>query len=129
SAVRILHTCAAALPDGGRVLIAERVFQDESVSAEDLSETRQLTSHDLRMLVLLGGKKRSESDYARLAGRAGLSPSASVRLPGGAAVMDFRVVGSPGQGEAPPRRSSGQGATPPPDQAGRWTDGGAVRPF
>ncbi|MER7876260.1 methyltransferase [Streptomyces solisilvae] len=114
SAVRILRTCAAALPDGGRVLIAERVFQDEPVSAEDLSETRRLTSHDLRMLVLLGGRKRSESDYARLAGRAGLSPSASGRLPGGATVMDFRVVGNPGQKEAPPRRSSGHGATPPP---------------
>ncbi|MCQ8835530.1 hypothetical protein, partial [Streptomyces malaysiensis] len=44
-AVRILHTCAAALPDGGRVLIAERVFHDEPASVEELSEARRLTTH------------------------------------------------------------------------------------
>ncbi|MFE4668160.1 methyltransferase [Streptomyces sp. NPDC056716] len=95
SAVRVLRTCAAAVPAEGRVLIAERVFPGGPAAAGDLSETRRLTSHDLRMLVLLGGRKRAESDYAHLAGRAGLRLRASHRLPGGATVMDFRPTGSP----------------------------------
>ncbi|MFJ6569434.1 methyltransferase [Streptomyces sp. NPDC091292] len=102
SAVRILRTCAAAVPEGGRVLIAERVFRDGPAAADDLSEIRRLTSHDLRMLVLLGGRKRAESDYAGLAERAGLAFATSQRLPGGATVMEFRrTAGSPERREAP----------------------------
>ncbi|MFJ2211892.1 methyltransferase [Streptomyces sp. NPDC101062] len=100
SAERILRTCAAAVPEGGRVLIAERVLPGEPApgtpdTAEDLAETRRLTSHDLRMLVLLGGRKRSVADYARLAGRAGLTLHTSHRLPGGATVMEFRSGSTP----------------------------------
>ncbi|MFB6977580.1 methyltransferase [Streptomyces scopuliridis] len=99
SAVRILRTCAAAVSDGGRVLVAERVLPGEPApgtpqTAEDVAETRRLTSHDLRMLVLLGGRKRSAADYARLAGRAGLGLHASGRLPEGATVMEFRRAGT-----------------------------------
>ncbi|MFE3598690.1 methyltransferase [Streptomyces sp. NPDC059142] len=106
SAVRILRTCAAAVPGGGRVLIAERVLPGEPApgagrTAEALAETRRLTSHDLRMLVLLGGRKRSVADYARLAARAGLTPGGSGRLPGGATVMDFRSGGTASPGHDP----------------------------
>ncbi|MEV7427592.1 MULTISPECIES: methyltransferase [unclassified Streptomyces] len=98
SAVRILRTCATAVAEGGRVLIAERVLPGDPSpgtleSAEEAAETRQLTSHDLRMLVLLGGRKRSVAEYASLAARAGLGLSASGRLPGGATVMEFRLLG------------------------------------
>ncbi|GAA2682109.1 methyltransferase [Streptomyces lunalinharesii] len=93
-AVRILRTCVAALPDHGRVLVAERVLPDppapDAPDGEDLSEIRRLTSHDLRMLVLLGGRKRTAADYAHLAARTGLRLRTSHRLPGGATVMEFR---------------------------------------
>ncbi|MCE4948129.1 methyltransferase [Streptomyces albulus] len=92
-AVRILHTCAAALTGQGRVLVAERVLPHppapDAPDGGDPSEIRRLTSHDLRMLVLLGGRKRSTADYAHLAERAGLDLHASHRLPGGATVMEF----------------------------------------
>lgn len=111
SAVQILRTCAAAVPDHGRVLVAERVIPHQlppsaTESVAHVTDMRRLTSHDLRMLLLLGGKKRTAADHARLAGEAGLHLIAAHRLPGGATVMDFRPT------DAPPRAHDGQHAQP-----------------
>ncbi|MFE6685208.1 methyltransferase [Streptomyces sp. NPDC057743] len=95
-AARILRTCATAAPDDGRVLIAERVLPEAPEAPQDPAEARRLTSHDLRMLLLLGGRKRTTSDYARLAAQSGLTLNTSRRLPGGATVLEFR----PGAGGA-----------------------------
>ncbi len=66
-AVRILANCAAALNDGGRVLLVEAV----------LSETRNLPDPimlmDLEMLVMCdGGRQRTAAELDRLLRRAGL---------------------------------------------------------
>lgn len=61
-AVAILAQCKAAMVESGRVLVIERVLAD----GEDAALL------DLTMLVLTGGRERSESEYAALFARAGL---------------------------------------------------------
>jgi hypothetical protein len=58
-AVRILRQIAAAIPTHGRLLIVERVIPDD-----DLRHPAKLL--DLHMLVVLGGRERTNSDWRKL---------------------------------------------------------------
>ncbi|MFF6994324.1 methyltransferase [Streptomyces sp. NPDC008313] len=64
--LRILTNCRRALAEDGRVLLVEAVMPER----DGLSPT--VTLMDLNMLVLCGGKQRTESEFAELLGRAGL---------------------------------------------------------
>jgi hypothetical protein len=65
---RILRRCAEAAGPGRRVLVAERVATDEADEAE-----RGLASRvDLFVLLLFGGRVRSEEEFRRLGATAGL---------------------------------------------------------
>lgn len=64
-AATILAGCRRAMAPGGRVLLAERVVADD-----DRRDFAKLM--DLEMMVLPGGRERTEREYARLFERAGL---------------------------------------------------------
>jgi hypothetical protein len=61
SSVRILRTCAAALEGDAQVLLVEHDLSDPATAFMDL-----------QMLVMLGGRERSEDEYAALFAAAGL---------------------------------------------------------
>jgi hypothetical protein len=63
--VQILRTCAASLNADGRILVIETLLgrPGQEVAA---------AFSDLNMLVLPGGKERSEQEYAELFATAGL---------------------------------------------------------
>ena len=69
--VDILRTCRAALNDGGRVLLVERVLGQPGYEAVTAFS-------DLNMLVLPGGRERTEQEYAALFDAAGFRLTAVV---------------------------------------------------
>ncbi|MFI6479313.1 methyltransferase [Nonomuraea sp. NPDC050663] len=69
---RLLSTCAAAMDKGAQLLIVERV-----VSAG----TYLPLAYDLHMMVMTGGRERTEEEYRVLLDGAGLVPGKLVELP------------------------------------------------
>ncbi len=67
-AIQILAGCREAATRHGRVLIAERLIPD------DPAEAVPALLSDINMLVLTGGRERTNSEYARLLQAAGLRP-------------------------------------------------------
>ena len=65
--VRILARCRQAMAPGGRVLIVERLIPDDPAAAVPV-----LIS-DLNMLIVTGGKERTNAEYGELLAAAGLS--------------------------------------------------------
>ncbi|MGH3848200.1 MAG: methyltransferase [Pseudonocardiaceae bacterium] len=66
--VRILRRCADAAGPGGRVLVADRVVTDEA----DMATQAFVSGVDLLMLMLNGGRERSEEEFRKLGATAGL---------------------------------------------------------
>jgi hypothetical protein len=64
-AVAILKNCRAAMPADGRALIVELIVAEGNVE----SPAKQV---DIRMMVILRGRERTEDEYRHLLGRAGL---------------------------------------------------------
>jgi hypothetical protein len=64
-AATILRRCAEASPSDGRVILVERVLDEQTPSLEHLAM-------DLRMPVLFGSHERSRGEFAALAADAGL---------------------------------------------------------
>ena len=77
----ILRTCAKALTPEARVLVFER----------DIADPRAPWM-DLQMLVMVGGRERSEQEYAMLFERAGLSFAGSTPVDGGFAVFEAQLA-------------------------------------
>lgn len=75
-AAAILRQCHRAMAPGGRVLVVERV-----VPPGDGPHPSKLL--DLHMLVLLGGRERTEAEYGALLAAAGFAMRRVVPLPGG----------------------------------------------
>jgi SAM-dependent methyltransferase len=67
NSVRILGACRRAMAEGGRVLVVERLIPD------DPAERLPVLLSDLNMLVLTGGRERTNAEYGRLLAEAGLS--------------------------------------------------------
>lgn len=61
----ILENCCAAMSDGGRILIIESVIQPDTATCFS-------KFMDLAMLVMTGGRERTEAEYRALLGCAGL---------------------------------------------------------
>jgi SAM-dependent methyltransferase len=70
ASVRLLQNCHRAMRPGGRVLIIQLLMpeQGDDASRERLFEA---AVSDLNMLVLTGGRERTEGEYRTLLGRAG----------------------------------------------------------
>ena len=78
-AVAILRTCAAALDGDAHVLLIERDLGDPAASWLDL-----------QMLVMLGGRERTEDEYAALFRAAGLGPAGTTPIGAGLSVFQAR---------------------------------------
>jgi hypothetical protein len=93
-ALAILANCRRALPaEGGRILLVERVMP-ERVAA--LPEHVQATLADLNMLLLPGGRERTEGEFRSLLAGAGFRPTGIRTLP---TSLPFKVIeGVPAQG-------------------------------
>jgi hypothetical protein len=65
-ASQVLASCAAAMAADGRILIIDEVLPPDGEPAP------AVTLMDLNMLVLTGGRKRSEAEFEALLGQAGL---------------------------------------------------------
>jgi hypothetical protein len=65
----ILKNCARAMPRHSRLLLHEQLLP---VRAEELAAHRRVLLTDLNMLVMTGGRERSESEYRALLGASGL---------------------------------------------------------
>jgi len=78
--VRILKNCRLVMPSEGRVLVIEFVLPN-TVDRADPNLERCLMS-DLNMLVVTGGKERTEVEWVRLLERAALQLLRVIRVPG-----------------------------------------------
>jgi 2,7-dihydroxy-5-methyl-1-naphthoate 7-O-methyltransferase len=74
----LLQRCAEAARPAGRVVVLNGVSPDEDGPPHP----------DLLMLVLVGGKQRSMTEFRKLAGSAGLEVSAAARLKSGRYVVE-----------------------------------------
>jgi SAM-dependent methyltransferase len=74
-AVTILSHCRAVLPPGGRVLVVEPVLPEvvDTDAAAHASDGGITYLSDLNMLVNVGGRERTRSDFEDVCHRAGLS--------------------------------------------------------
>ena len=72
-ALAILRAVRAAIPDDGRLLLVEAIIPDDDSPhlAKDL---------DIRLITILPGGGRTESEYARLLAEAGFRPEPAVAL-------------------------------------------------
>lgn len=80
----LLRCCAQAVTPDGRVVILGGVATEEDAPA----------SPELLMLVLVGGKARSQAEFRQLAASAGLRVSAAARQPSGRFVVECRPTGA-----------------------------------
>jgi hypothetical protein len=67
-AVRILTTVRGAMPDDGRVLVVERLLAGPN-------DGRSAKWSDLNMLVVAGGRERTQAEFNELFERAGVRPT------------------------------------------------------
>jgi SAM-dependent methyltransferase len=81
-ALAILKRCAEAARPGGRIVVLGGVSPDEA----------GVPSPELLMLVLVGGKHRTLTEFRALAGAAGLDVLAAGPLPSGRFVVECRPV-------------------------------------
>jgi hypothetical protein len=79
-AIVILGRCAAALKQGGRVMLFERLMAERLVPAP---EDREVARSDLNMLVGCGGRERTRAEFAELFAAAGMQLESSRPLVGG----------------------------------------------
>lgn len=83
-ALRILRAVRAATPPGGRLLVVDAVLPDRAV--DDPATTRM----DLLMLVLLGGRERTEGEFRALLAEAGFDLTRVVPTAAGVSVLEGR---------------------------------------
>jgi hypothetical protein len=86
---RILITCATAMTGASRLLLVEAIVPER---AQDRPEAIRM---DLHMLMLLGARERTEAEFRRLLGGAGLEVRRVVptRSPAGLSVIEATLAG------------------------------------
>jgi SAM-dependent methyltransferase len=80
-ATAILRRCAEAAGPAGRVLVVEVLPTEPHVP--------HLSSYDLKMLVVVGGRERGHDEHVALAAAAGLGPVKTYRGTAGLTLMEF----------------------------------------
>ncbi|GMI97418.1 caffeate O-methyltransferase 1, O-methyltransferase 1, O-methyltransferase 3 [Hibiscus trionum] len=68
--VKLLKNCYNAIPEDGKVVVAEAVVP---IVPEANSYSRDITQMDVQMMVTLGGKERTKPEFEALASKAGFS--------------------------------------------------------
>jgi O-methyltransferase domain len=85
-AVAILRNCRAAMPAHARLLIIERMLP-EQIDPNDLRTQASFLS-DISMMLIPGGRERTEAEYRRLLVEAGLRLSRVVATSGTSAIVE-----------------------------------------
>jgi len=86
--VAILRSCRKAMRQGSRLLIVEVVVPDRpGTSPLD----HMIAGTDLNMMVVTGGRERTESEYRALADAAGLTVARIVPTPAAMSVIEARL--------------------------------------
>ncbi len=80
-AIEILEVCRAAMASDARLLVIERILAPPNQGAEGKFS-------DLNMLVMAGGRERTEDDLASLLARAGLRLARTVQTAGSLSVIE-----------------------------------------
>lgn len=80
-ALAILRVCRAAMAPGAKLLVIERILAPPNEGAEGKLS-------DLNMLVMPGGRERTQAEFAELLGRAGLELEHVVATAAGLAVIE-----------------------------------------
>lgn len=88
-AIAILERCRQAIGSDGRVLLVERLMPPRAVVS---TATQTSSLSDLTMLVMNGGRERTEVEYRKLLSHAGLALAAIVPLSTGASVLEARLA-------------------------------------
>jgi hypothetical protein len=70
---RILATCRVAMAPGARLLVVEALVPERAVDAPEVIRM------DIHMLILLGARERTEAEFRRLLGDAGITVQRVVR--------------------------------------------------
>ena len=84
-AARIIKVCVEAMPPNGRLLVIERLMPDRfRATPDDL----RLVMADLHMMVVLGGRERTEEEFRILFAAAGLKLRRKATLPTGTWVLE-----------------------------------------
>jgi O-methyltransferase domain len=68
-AIAILATCRKSMGDEARLILVEHALPSR---AADSAESRRTFIDDIQMMVMLGGKERTEAEYSKLMSAAGL---------------------------------------------------------
>jgi ubiquinone/menaquinone biosynthesis C-methylase UbiE len=84
-AVAILEACGRAMRAGGRVLLVEHLMPERTL-VSPVAQSSSLS--DLTMLVMNGGRERTEAEYRELLDRAGLALASVVPIETGASVLE-----------------------------------------
>lgn len=86
-ALELLEACRKAMTAQGRVLLVERPMPERATASPDAQSS---SLSDLTMLVMNGGRERTEAQYRELLDRAGLVLGRIVPLAMGASVLEAR---------------------------------------
>ena len=86
-AIAILENCRRAIGNDGRVLLVERLIPPR-VGVSPGAQSSSLS--DLTMLVMNGGRERTEAEYRKLLADAGLELVRIVPIDGGPSVLEAR---------------------------------------
>jgi orsellinic acid C2-O-methyltransferase len=85
-AVAILRTCRAAMSEGSKLLLIDRILPEQIEPNDAL--TRAKFIHDINMMVNPGGRERTESEFRDLLAQADLRLVRVVSLPSPQAVIE-----------------------------------------
>jgi len=89
-AIAILRTCRAAMSDGSKLILIERILP-EQIDPDD-ALTRAKFIHDINMMVNPGGRERTEAEFRNLLSQAGLRLACVLAMPGPLAVMEVDPI-------------------------------------
>jgi hypothetical protein len=89
-AIAILRTCRAAMSDGSKLILIERILP-EHIDPDD-ALTRAKFIHDINMMVNPGGRERTEAEFRDLLAQAGLRLACVLAMPGPLAVMEVDPI-------------------------------------
>jgi orsellinic acid C2-O-methyltransferase len=85
-AIRILRTCRAAMKEGSKLLLIDRILPERIDSNDALTRGRFIT--DINMFLNPGGRERTEAELRDLLGRAGLRLTRVMPMPSPQAVTE-----------------------------------------
>ena len=87
---QILGVCARAMPDDARLLVIDRLMPDRIEPT--VADLRKVMA-DMHMMVMLGGRERTEAEFRALLDEAGLELTRTAPLPTGTSLIDVRKKG------------------------------------